>query len=992
MRNSLVLFLFCVQIVCAQQYSFRQYTTAEGLPNNAIRVLFVDSRGLLWVGTENGLSKMENGSFRSFFESDGLAFNSCWAIGEDYLNQMWFGSYGGGLTLFDGKSFQVFNSQNGLIDDRIRQLYAYQDKMLVGTENGISIIHIEERRIESVPETQRDEGTNYTSGFFEAGERLFYTTYRHGLYEILFSESGTEVKKIHDHKPIYAIGHFDQKVYTSNKGHVDLFDVENFISAQPEPISFGQSVVWSYLKGPEETVFAASWGIYRQDGGLFVLSGSRFAPFERHLGLKAKNFISGTFDSLTKTLYLGSNDRGMYSIKLDERILFEGERNSEVKGFSGKDELGAILYSDGISLLEASKFLSSSDFKQAQTRFLRNLPFPIPNHEDDFFELDYDTHAEDVVFYQIHKIAGLYWVNTNIGIFGLAASGEFKLYLPVHTYVIGSSPEDKLISSNPYGGMRIYDDPGNFKFRYFSPKDPQTPTQLAGIVHSDSASYFVSVFSGLYDLRVDSGLRSFLHEKIWTENKFKSVHLGQDGLLYMGAEFGDLYILDLNEGFEIVDKVPKSQLIGNGIVFIETYGDAVLIGTEVGLNIYSKGTVRFFDKEQGLGAGLITSGKVIGEVLYVGYDMGYYKIQLPELLEEKEYEFTFDVNELMVNNSLYGEEKILWFSYEAEKILLKNREKTISIDFKPVGHPYPQKLRYRYRLTPEDTWSAEFSESKITLASLSYGEYQLEIETLDLHSGKRSATVLLDFSIASPVYFRWWFLLGVFLLLALVTYTAFRWRLQQVRRQAVIREKIVQTKLEALRSQMNPHFIFNAVNSIQYYILGNQGDEALDFLGKFSKLMRNTLENSVRPQVRLSREVDYLSNYVELENKRVNNKVNFKMEIPVEIDPDNLYIPSMLVQPFVENVFVHAFEPGQTDPQLIISFSVPDEGMIYCAVWDNGKGIQAKKKESIYKSRGMDLVRERLALLPGYKEESIRVISVENKGTEIIIRIPCFFK
>ena len=117
--------------VKAQQIPSSNFTTVDGLPNNAIRSLLVDSRGILWVGTENGVSKFENGVFQNFYQSDGLGFNSCWAIAEDKNGNIWFGSYGGGFSVFDGKKFQVFTSEDGLADDRIRHFYPYKDKMQI---------------------------------------------------------------------------------------------------------------------------------------------------------------------------------------------------------------------------------------------------------------------------------------------------------------------------------------------------------------------------------------------------------------------------------------------------------------------------------------------------------------------------------------------------------------------------------------------------------------------------------------------------------------------------------------------------------------------------------------------------------------------------------------------------------------------------------------------------------------------------------------------
>jgi len=181
----LVILGFCFSGIAQQIASFN-FTTADGLPNNAVRSLLVDSRGILWIGTENGISKLENGVFQNFYESDGLGFNSCWAIAEDKNGNLWFGSYGGGISVFDGKKFHVFTIEDGLADSRIRHFYSYQDKMLIGTEDGVSVADLQTFEISSIPGSVRNNDLNYTSGFFEADNRLFYSTYRSGSYEILW--------------------------------------------------------------------------------------------------------------------------------------------------------------------------------------------------------------------------------------------------------------------------------------------------------------------------------------------------------------------------------------------------------------------------------------------------------------------------------------------------------------------------------------------------------------------------------------------------------------------------------------------------------------------------------------------------------------------------------------------------------------------------------------------------------------------------------------
>ena len=125
MRFLLSLFLLVFTTTFAQKYPSINYTTSEGLPNNAVRSLFIDRNNVLWVGTENGISRFVNGQFYNLSEQDGLGHNSCWDISQDADGNMWFASYGGGISKFDGKKFTLFSSKDGLPVDKIRKVFPF---------------------------------------------------------------------------------------------------------------------------------------------------------------------------------------------------------------------------------------------------------------------------------------------------------------------------------------------------------------------------------------------------------------------------------------------------------------------------------------------------------------------------------------------------------------------------------------------------------------------------------------------------------------------------------------------------------------------------------------------------------------------------------------------------------------------------------------------------------------------------------------------------
>lgn len=974
------------QTAIAQEITSTQHTTVDGLPNNSIRVLFVDSRNTLWIGTENGIAKMENGEFNSFFESDGLAFNNCWAITEDNDGKLWFGSYGGGLSVFDGKKFKAIQQDSGLIDKRIRHLYPYRDKILIGTENGISILSCKDKSIHAIPSSQNDNGKNYVSGFFEFEDRLFYTTYGNGLYELKLEDKGTTIHKIHNHALMYAIGQFGEHIYTSNLGRVDKFAVSDFIKPNPKPIQFGQSIIWKYLEGKSGNLYGAAWGIYKPDGGLFQLDNKEMISLSEVAGIESKILNSAAFDKYRNLMYLGSNDQGLYTLKFESSIQHYPFENHKVSGFVGVDKPVAILHQNGVYFSENQTTVSKEQFKKRQQNFLNKNPTYSKDREN-FYEMDDNIPAADLTFYEIHFHQENIWTNTNVGIFQLDKTGNFINYIPVHSYSIGFTPSGRLIESHPYGGVRIFDDLTDFANTYYNHSDPVIPAQLAKIVSTPKATYFASVFHGLYKYEYESFF-SYKISGLWEEEKFKAMHYTKDGDLLIGSEFGDFYVIGLEPEFSIKDKLEKSSIIGNSILFLESYNDAYFIGTEKGLNIYRDGVIRFFDAEQGLSNYPATAGKVFADKLHLASESGYYTLDLSQVLQQANPQHQLVITKLEINHEPSDNEDYHWFVYQPKKLELDHDKNTLFINFRPKDHPYPNKLRYRYRLRDDADWSSSTAESSITLPYLPSGKYNLVIQTTDLHYGTTSESSLLEINIQPPFFFQTWFLILALLILVGSFYGFYRTETQKIKTNALIQRRLAETKLEALRSQMNPHFIFNAINSIQYYILKNNNEVALDYLNKFSKLIRTTLENSSSQQITLKKEIEYLQAYIQLENERKENRVDWSIVISENLDSDNLYVPPMLLQPFIENVFIHAFCPDHPNPKLSIEFENNKINLLTCIIRDNGIGMDKAPKNNGHTSKGLKLITERLTLLPNYNAENISIDSVENEGTTVTLQLP----
>jgi hypothetical protein len=973
----------------AQQVPSYNFTTLDGLPNNSIRSVFVDSRGIVWIGTENGVSKLENERFQNFFEKDGLGFNSCWAIEEDSKGNLWFGSYGGGITVFDGRDFHVFTVDDGLADNRIRRFYPYQDKMLIGTEDGISIADIESYKITSISSSIRNNDLNYTSGFFEVGERLFYTTYRSGSYELILNDGNPRVNPINTWLPIFSIFMEGDQLFLSDKGSLKKIGLADFIHGKKPSETLGQSIVWNKLKGLNDESYAIAASTFSKDGGVFLFENGKMLDLGKRFGVNSRFILAGAVDQKRKLLYLGSQDKGLFQVRLDNIIMYEEFDETEVKGIAGDTYRLGILSKKGLEIrdyLDGKMVVPVHEFKRVQADYFRKFPQKIPKQEDGFFELDESIPSEEIEFYELHHEGSSWWTNTNIGIFHLSLQGEFLTYLPVHSYSIGFTTKGQLIETNPYAGVRIYSDPKNFKYTYFDPSHPNTPLQIAKVAKGDHRTYLASVFHGLYHWD-GKNFFSYKNEGLWSEQKFKTLHYLGIGQLLVGTEFGDLYRIQANPEFRILKKWPKEELLGSSILFIEQFQDVIFVGSELGLHILKGDEFRFWSEEKGVFNRVFKTARRIGDKLYIGLDKGFYEINLPELIAKEYPPVELLITELKINSQFGRKEDFRWFVFQGDYLDLDANENSLTIRFQPKGSFNSGKLRYHYRIKPTAEWTEFSDEALIELPYLPSGSYHLEVEIQDLFSGKISQTSLLQFTIAKPFYLQWWFITLMILLLAALFLMIYKFRMNQIRSEASLKQRLIENKLEALQSQMNPHFTFNAINSIQYYILKNDTAQALAFLGKFSRLIRSTLNQSSMSQITLEEEINYLNQYIEVENIRMDNRVSWEIKGNALDRKKDLRIPPMIIQPLVENVFKHAFSVGHPNPELSIGYELLPENKLLCTVKDNGEGMNAKRS-SLHKSKGIEMIREKLSLLPGYTENSVKV-SFSKKGTEARVIIFC---
>lgn len=325
------------------------------------------------------------------------------------------------------------------------------------------------------------------------------------------------------------------------------------------------------------------------------------------------------------------------------------------------------------------------------------------------------------------------------------------------------------------------------------------------------------------------------------------------------------------------------------------------------------------------------------------------------------------------------------------------------INYGGAAYSNAEKLQYSFMLEGLDTRWRFTDQTSVQYTTLPPGSYTFRVRTMNKDGIWSEDDAVMTFHIAPPFWQTWWFLALMSLLLFVSVGLVLLLSVQRVKRKeqekVAINKKIAEIELQALRAQMNPHFFFNTLSSIQHYITTNDNDQALKYMSKFAKLMRRIMDNSRKGVISIREELDALKLYLELESLRFKGKFDFELNVEASIDVHYDQIPAMLIQPYVENAILHGIMYKEDKGQITISLSRANE-VIKAVVEDNGVGrarareIKASKNAT-HQSSGMDITRERLEILNAANNSnlSVNIIDLTDAqgnatGTRVEVFVP----
>jgi LytS/YehU family sensor histidine kinase len=318
-------------------------------------------------------------------------------------------------------------------------------------------------------------------------------------------------------------------------------------------------------------------------------------------------------------------------------------------------------------------------------------------------------------------------------------------------------------------------------------------------------------------------------------------------------------------------------------------------------------------------------------------------------------------------------------------------------------------LRFQYRLAGADNkWiSVPAAQYLLEFPLLQPGQFTLQLRAISAN-GIKGPIRKYTFTILKPWWQTGWFIGGILIIAALGIYLFISSRIVSIRlKNALLLEKLSlqsqwrESTLTAIRSQMNPHFIFNALNTIQSYIYANDENKASNYLGKFSDLIRRILDYSQKEQITLTREIEMLQLYMDLEVIRFENTMKANIYVDENLNTDNISLPPMLVQPYIENALKHGLLHKMENRELFVRFETDSaENHLLVTIDDNGIGRVAseeinQQKRKNYASFATVANQKRLDILNLTLEKKITIETIDKKdkyqrpiGTLVILKIP----
>lgn len=941
-------------------FTIRIYGTEDGVPQHQIAVMIPDKTGNLLIGTANGLVQFNGQTFTDINPTDESRKILCIKLFLDKKNNRLYG--------INNRSqlFQISPVTRVLLKTGNLGASFYRDSVIyVNSRKEVRISKLGSRRSRLIATLTFSE---CISGIGFVGKTPFFSDLS-GTY-ILRNAHWVKLSK-----EIY----FQSKrnPYTGENYLLGLNGIAVYYKGKLTPQKFRENTNDAHFTdiafSPRNEIFVSS------HKGIFYRSLLHPVFESQNANFPSKIILSLHYNTDENFLFAGSSDKGLLQIKMkecrsvyDESTLMESSLSSIIK--TPNNQL--LVSGTHGSIFKFNQRSITSYYTNKRTDFaclasingevwagtwgsgilvLKNNK-PVRNITQNL--LNHPVHA---IFQDRKKRI---WIGKENGISLGENSTDFKpvfeslkIGLVICFYQLRNG--DILVGGED--GFFIFSEDLKLK-KQFGIRNGLSGKEVRAFYEKKDGTFYIGTYGG--------GLYYWDFKTLRPLSRMKNCLLDNDIFTLAPDKNGNLYISS-NHGLYVINEQKIDDFLAHKINFLVPFRlgqDDGILNTEFNggfqNNYYSGDSKHFYFP-------------TIQGVLVSFFDIPKYRKLRPFL------------REVHVNDKL---QKL------SDHVFPRNTH-TINLQYYCPNFTQFYNLHYQYKLVGpdvKDEWSSPTRKGEISFKMLPPGEYKVYMRGIDGFNDQSPNEIVYAFKIEKHIYETLWFRLLafglVFLLIFLLTYKRIQISKDQELKDSEHKNTMFELKLKAIQAKMNPHFIFNCLNNIQYLIVMGKQEEAEYALSDFSSLLRKFLQQSDNSFITLRDEIELLKSYIAVERFRFEESLNVEVKIPENLL--HLKIPTLLIQPTVENAIVHGLAHKKGDKKLLIE-GYQEGDTIILKIDDNGIGRQEAKRINTYRanhiSHGWNMVLDKINLLKAKYQYSVIfeiIDKPENSGTTVIFKIP----
>lgn len=953
------LFLFWLGITTsvAQNFYFRQIKPEDGLPSSIVYQFAQDSEGLLWMGTENGLCAYDGSKFQYYTIQDGLPSNTVYRLAIDKKDQKW-------LTTLANQPC-VFADGKGTIPPWADSLYFSNFELSITSDSLIWLLGIgpngRQPLVIITPDGIHKTFSDIRPTFYQVvdvnGVNILWEGQR-GVYHFKRDSILKFVPNQFDGAPIECSRYGDDLLCFLVEGTPGRYKYKRLVQLDPNTATIVKEfpVLEQYKFETEANCLLLDedqniWIGLRT--GLLLLR-KEGESYHSQLLLEGV-FVNRVFQDREGNIWIGTEGDACFLINSTEINTLVGATQKDRGAIRAltTDEAGNIYigYTDGSLAIYDARFQLLRSQKLSTKRIV-----------------DIQTDANQL------------WVASDIEVIELMPSGLPRRRIP------GSGAIKCLLSTA--------DDLFVFSTRIIqlnAQKELEDQLRLGIRVYNayskNDSILWLGTAEGLYTYHRYSKVATLLHPAITSDvraivpgpdQEYWIATLGQGVLVWKAGE--------IIQRFNQADQL--SSDICNDLILDDHYA---WVGTNMGLSKIDLKTheIEIFGVEDGLSSREVNYLTLSGSNILAATAENLNII--PRTIQKNVAPPLLHWGMVKVGADTLPIADVFRVPYD---------QKNLFVSFRGISYRNLGNITYAYQMEGLDPNWIETRSPFANWSGIPSGVYTLRLKARG-GNALWSEEKQIEFTFEAPFWERKSFKLAAVLLIIAMVGLGLWLYVRNLKQKNAIQRRIQDLQLTAMRAQMNPHFMFNALSSIQEFINRIDLESANLYLSQFASLVRSILNNSTKSRISLAEETEQLELYLMLENLRFKEAISFSISIDPPLEKEATLIPSMLIQPFVENALLHGLFHKEGDKRLAVRFKPFDEQTLLCSIQDSGIGRAAAaqiNQRKTYKgeAKGIAVTRDRLALLNEPNNKEI-VISFEDLydpidhsplGTQVNLLIP----